>query len=60
MGGDHFADLGLNGMIILALSFILEKYGVKVWTGFKLLRIWSCQALANTVMNLRIPLRKIY
>jgi hypothetical protein len=46
-----FGDLGINGRIIL--KCILEKYGVKVWTGLSGIWISSNSGLLRT--NLQIP-----
>jgi hypothetical protein len=42
-GRDHSEDLGVDGRI--ALTLILGKLGVKVWTRFIWLRIWTSGGL---------------
>jgi hypothetical protein len=50
---DHLVNAGVDGSIILRRIF--RKWDVGVWTGLGWLRIDSCRALVNAVMNLRVP-----
>jgi hypothetical protein len=36
---DHLEDLEVEGMIMIILKWILNKYSVQVWTGFYWFRI---------------------
>jgi hypothetical protein len=49
----NLEDSNVNGRIIL--YYILRKYDWGVWTGFIWLRIGRWRAVANTVLNSRIP-----
>jgi hypothetical protein len=42
-GRDHLEDLGIDKNIIL--KWIFGKFGVRVWTGFTSLRIWTSGGL---------------
>jgi hypothetical protein len=47
----------LNVDVKIILDWILEKQGVKMWTGFIWLRTGQWQALMNTTMNRQVPLK---
>jgi hypothetical protein len=49
----HLVHPSVDGRIIIRLMF--RKCNVRVWTGLSWLRIGSCRALVNAVMNLRVP-----
>jgi hypothetical protein len=50
---DHWGEPGVDGSIIL--RWIYKKWDVGVWAGLSWLRIDRWRALANEVMNLRVP-----
>jgi len=50
---DHLGDPGVDGRIIL--RWIFRKWDVTAWTRSRWLRIGTCRALVNEVMNFRVP-----
>jgi hypothetical protein len=51
-GGNHWRDLGINGM---CSKLVLNKLSVSVWAGLSWFRIGLSGELVNTVMNIWIP-----